>query len=413
MSDLEEEPPDQKTAAVPADSRERRHRGWLWIVVLAIALAAGYRLFPAVTQGQARSASTGNASQTRSVPVVAVAARTGDMGVYLSGLGVASALNTVTVRSRVDGQLISVAFREGQLVQKGDLLAELDPRPFQVQLTQAEGQSAKDEATRKDAQIDLDRYQSLFKQGLIPKQQVDSQVAVLNNAQGALESDRGQIESARLNLVYTRIEAPITGRVGLRLVDPGNIVHAADQTGLVVITQIQPIAVVFSIPEDNLPQVLDHIRRGDHLEVVAYDRDVKNKLATGALLSVDNQIDQTTGTVKLKAEFPNKDSRLFPNQFVNARLLIDTLRHAVIVPSAAIQRSPQSTFVYAVNPADDTVSPRDVTVRLSAGDETAVLNGITSGDLVVTDGVDKLQPGTRVALQKPPAATNASQVAVP
>ena len=386
--------------APPSDAKRRTPRWWLWLTVIAVITLSGYLLFPRATQGQAKSAAPAQGS--RGVPVMAVAARTGDMGVYLTGLGVATALNTVTVRSRVDGQLINVAFHEGQLVNQGDLLAEIDPRPFQVQLTQAEGQAAKDEATLKNAQLDLERYQSLAEQGLIPKQQLDTQAATLSGVVGALKSDQGQIDNAKLNLVYTRITAPISGRVGLRLVDSGNIVHATDQNGLVVITQIQPIAVVFTIPEDSLPQVMEHVRHGERPQVLAFDRDLKKTLATGSLLTVDNQIDQTTGTVKLKAEFPNTDAALFPNQFVNARLLVDTVHKVVIVPTAAIQRSPQSTFVYVVKP-DGTVSTCDVTVRLTVGDNTGILHGVAPGDLVVTDGVDKLQPGAKVTVQKPTA----------
>jgi multidrug efflux system membrane fusion protein len=281
------------------------------------------------------------------------------------------------------------------MVHQGDLLARVDPRPFEVQLTQANGQKAKDEATLKNGQLDLVRYQDLVQRGIIPKQQVDTQAAVVNQAEGAVQSDQGQIDSARLNLAYSRILAPISGRVGLRLIDPGNIVHATDAGGLVVITQIDPIAVVFTIAEDALPQVMRQVRNGAQLPVEAYDRDAKTKLATGTLLTVDNQIDQTTGTVKLKTVFQNSSNRLFPNQFVNARLLVDTVRDTVIVPSAAIQRSPQSTFVYVVKP-DKSVEMRNVDVRLTEGEDTAIKSGVSVGEVVVTDGVDKLQQGTKV-----------------
>jgi multidrug efflux system membrane fusion protein len=366
--------------------------------VLFMAVASAYLVSQRVTQGQAKTPP--QAAGPRAVPVVAAHARSGNMGVYLTGLGTATALNTVTVRSRVDGQLINVAFREGQMVQQGDLLAELDPRPFQVQLTQAEGQAAKDEATLKNTQLDLERDRDLFGKGILPKQQLDTQSSLVNQAEGAARTDLGQVESAKLNLVYARITAPISGRVGLRLVDPGNIVHATDQNGLIVITQVDPIAVIFTIAEDSLPDVMQRANGGAGLEVDAYDRDLTRKIATGKLLTVDNQIDQTTGTVKLKAEFPNKNSALFPNQLVNARLRVDTLRNVVIVPSAAIQHSPRSTFVYVVKD-DNTVETRDVTVRLTDGDETAVTSGVTASEVVVTDGVDKLQPGTRVGVQSP------------
>jgi multidrug efflux system membrane fusion protein len=322
---------------------------------------------------------------------------TRDVGVYLTGLGTVTAFNTVTVRTRVDGQLNEVAFREGQLVHKGDLLAQIDPRPFQVQLVQAEGQKAKDEAALKDAQLDLQRYQVLVQQDSIPRQQLDAQVASVHQLEATLTTDQGQIEAAQLNLVYSRIAAPISGVVGLRLVDPGNIVHATDTNGLVVVAQLQPIAVVFTIPADQLPRVLPQIRAGRQLVVEAYDRDLKNKLATGSVLAVDNQIDQSTGTIRLKGVFPNQDSALFPNQFVNARLLVDTLRATVTVPSAAIQRSPQSTFVYVVKP-DSTVELRSVEVQLTEGDQVSIRRGVSPGDVVVVDGTDRLQPGAKVAV---------------
>jgi len=261
----------------------------------------------------------------------------------------------------------------------------------------------------KNTQLDLSRYSDLFAKGLIPKQQLDTQAATLDQYEGGLKSDRGQIDSARLNLSYARITAPISGRIGLRLVDPGNIVHATDQTGLVVITQIDPIGVLFTIPEDSLGQVLPRLRAGEHLEVDAYDRDLKKKIAAGTLITVDNQIDQSTGTVKLKAQFPNGNGALFPNQFVNARLLVNTIRGALIVPSAAVQLSPRSKFIYVVKP-DSTVDARDVVVRLTEGDDTVIASGVAPGDVVVTDGVDKLQQGTTVSAQIAPAKPEGATV---
>ena len=399
-----EEPPESQTEA-PAKRR------WPWVVgIIAVVLLALFALTRSGNNKKSAAEAEKKMAASRVIPVVGAAAKTGDLDVYLTGLGTVTALNTVTVRSRVDGQLVRVAFREGQLVRQGDLLAEIDPRPFQVQLMQAEGQRGKDEAALANARLDLARLESLVKQDLISRQQFDTQTATVRQLEAAVKSDQGQVESAKLNLTYSRITAPIGGTVGLRLVDMGNMVHANDPNGLLVITQIQPITVVFTIPADQLSAVLKQVKAGRQLPVDAFDRDMKNKLATGTLLALDNQIDQTTGTVKIKATFPNENSALYANQFVNARLLVDTLRGVVLIPTAAIQRSPQSTFVYVVKP-DATVDMRDVEVQLTQGNDTAISKGIAAGETVVTDGVDKLQPGTKVALVTPgsPAASPREQ----
>ncbi|PYT65867.1 MAG: multidrug transporter subunit MdtA, partial [Acidobacteria bacterium] len=342
--------------------------------------------------GRGKGGSGGMGMGNFVVPVVVATAQRGDLPVYFNGLGTVTAFNTVTVRSRVDGQIINVAFKEGQYVHEGDLLVQIDPRPFQVQLEQAEGQLAKDQAQRKDAEVNLGRYQLLFKEGVIPQQQLDTQAALVGQFDGSIKSDQSQVDNAKLQLTYCRITAPISGRVGLRLIDPGNIVHATDANGLIVIAQLQPIAVLFSLPQDDLPQVNAKLRAGVQLNVDAFDRDDTQKIASGKLLTIDNQIDPTTGTYKLKSIFNNADNALFPNQFVNVHLLVDTKHDLTIVPAPAIQRGPQGTYVYAVG-SDNTVKIRPVTIAQTTGNRIGLSSGVNAGDIVVIDGQDKLQDG--------------------
>ena len=386
----------QKPAEPPSP---KKSSGWVWVALLLIACGAAYFWYPKLT-GTAEAQSQNKKSDKsggRAVPVIASAARQGDMPVYLDGLGSVTAFNTVTVRTRVDGEIVKIAFTEGQLVKKDDLLVEIDPRPFQVQLEQAEATKARDVALLQNALIDETRYKVLFGQEAIPKQQLDTQVATVAQYQATVKSDQAMIDNAKLQLVYSKITSPLTGRIGLRLVDQGNMVHATDVNGLVVITQLQPIAVLFNIAEDSLPAVRKKMQSGE-LHIDAYDRDSKKKLAQGKLLTIDNQIDQSTGTVRFKGQFENQDDSLFPNQFVNARLLLDMRHNAVIIPTAAIQRSPQSTFVYVVK-ADNTAEVRTIVSTLTEGDEAAVDNGLAPGENVVIDGVDKLQQGTKVSVR--------------
>jgi multidrug efflux system membrane fusion protein len=387
----------RETAAAEVGPRPVRSRRARWLVVIAVLMAAGYWVVQRAAVTPAPAAQPA-AKRVPLVPVVAAAARQGDLPVYLTALGSVTAFNTVTVKSRVDGQLIKVAFQEGQMVHAGGLLAEIDPRPFQVQLAQAEGQLARDQAQLKDARLNLERSRELLARELIAKQLVDDQVAAVGQAEGATKVDQALIENAKLQLTYCRITAPISGRVGLRLVDVGNMVHANDQNGLVVITQVEPIAVVFTIPEDNLPPISRKLDAGARLPVEAYDRAGQTKLAAGTLLTADNQIDQSTGTVRLKAVFQNDDHALFPNQFVNVRLLLDVRAGAVTVPAAAIQRGPQGAFVYVVQ-SDHTVEVRPVTPGPTAGNTTAIDAGVSAGDIVVIDGVDKLRPGASVEVK--------------
>jgi len=330
------------------------------------------------------------------LPVAIAPVRTADFNVYLNALGNVTPRSTVTVRPRVDGQLARVLFKEGQMVKAGDVLAEIDPKPFEVQVTQASGQMARDQAQLANAQIDLERYRTLLAQDSIAQQQVDTQAALVRQYQGTIEADRGAVDNAKLQLSYTKIKAPVGGRTGLRQVDAGNMVKQADTNGIVVITEIDPIDVVYAIAEDKLAAIRRRSRDGAAaMPVDAYDRDGRVKLASGKVLTIDNQIDPTTGTVKVKAEFPNPDAALFPQQFVNVRMLVDTLKGATVLPTAALQRGSVGAFVYRVND-DNTVSVKPVKLGPSEGETTVVESGVAPGERVVVDGLDKLKDGAQI-----------------
>src|SRR5262245_6304883 len=399
MTDADRRPASARftqAEGVTTQLRAMSRRWWFWAGALVVVFVL-YRLVTGLGRS-GQSSDAADAIHNQSVPVSAAPAKRGALNLYLTEIGTVTPFKTVTVHTRVDGELVRVLFKEGQMVKQGDLLAEIDPRPFQVQLTQAEGQMARDRASLVNARSQLDRYKQLYAQNIVAKQDLDNQLSQAGQYEGAVKNDQGLIDSAKLNLTYSQITAPISGRVGLRLVDPGNIVHAADTQGLLVITQLQPIAVIFSIPEDDLPRVETAIRTTPQLPVQAYDRSLKTMLATGTLLTLDNQIDQSTGTVKLKASFPNEDNALFPNQFVNAKLLVETKHDAVLIPSAAVQRSSQGSFVYVVKP-NQTVDMRMVRVSAAQNGTAAIESGLSPGELVVVDGTDKLRQGSRVSVQ--------------
>jgi len=395
--------------------KKRKGRWVLLLLIVGTLVYGGYRWWPMVKSAAADAAhGTDNNGGGRGrggrggrgggvggrVAVVTIPARKTDMPIYLRGLGTAIAYNTVTVRSRVDGQVVHIAFKEGQFVQQGDLLAEIDKRPFEVQLAQAKGQLARDQALLLSANQEQKRNQLLLDKGLIPRQQFDTQAAAVGQYEGAIQTDQAQIDSANLQITYSRIIAPISGQIGLRQVDEGNIVRAADPGGLVVITQLQPISLLFSIPEDNLSDVLRKLRAGQQLRVEAWDHDDVKKIADGFLLTADNQIDPTTGTSKLKAVFDNKNNVLYPNQFVNVRLLIDVLKDAIVVPASTVQRGSQGTFLYVIKD-NQTAEMRPVTIRNTEGNDVALSSGVAGGEMVVLEGMDKINDGARVDVQTP------------
>ncbi|MSP28204.1 MAG: MdtA/MuxA family multidrug efflux RND transporter periplasmic adaptor subunit [Methylococcales bacterium] len=377
------------------NARTFRWRVWLLLVLLAASIAAYFFIHPFNSDAAQKADNKPDKKGKGVSSVTAEPVTLADVPVYLNGLGTVTALRTVTVKSRVDGELLDVHYKEGAMVQAGYLLADIDPRNFQIQLMQAEGQLLRDEALLNNARLDADRYKTLLAQDSIAAQQVATQESLVKQYQGTVATDKAVVANAKLQLSYTKITAPISGRLGLRLVDQGNIIKASDTTGLAVITQIQPITVVFTLPEDAIPAVMQHSTQGKTLAIEAFDRSGKNKLATGQLLAVDNQIDPSTGTVKLKSQFANTDGALFVNQFVNVRLLMDTLHSVTIIPSASVQNGEEGSFVYVLKD-DDTVTVRLIKLGVVQGENVTVLEGLKAQELVVIDGTDKLREGAKV-----------------
>jgi membrane fusion protein, multidrug efflux system len=395
-------------------NRPRRARIWVWVLVIAVLLAVGYGLVirkSGVKQRAANSARAAAASAA-AVPVKLATVENGRINVTIRTIGTVTAFNTVTVQSRVGGELQKVAFSDGQKVNEGDLLAQIDPRTYQVQLEQAQGTQKQNEAQLRNAQTNLQRYQLLYKQNSIAKQQVDAQVALVQQFLGTEKSDQAAVDNAKLQLDFTRITAPITGRLGLRMVDQGNLIAANSTTGLVVITQTQPISVIFTLPQSQLPDVLAQRAAGKQLAVDLYDRDDRNKIASGELMAIDNQIDVATGTLKLKARFANQDESLFPNQFVNVRLHVSSNDSALVAPTMAVQQGSIGSFVYLVN-QDNKVHVQPVVTGTVDGPNVGIKSGLSAGQRVVIEGVDRLREGATVSVVAPAPVASTPAASAP
>ena len=398
--------PDHPPLPPGQEEPPRRRRHWaIWAAALCLLCGGGFLLSQRSSAPQSKGAKSRRGPAA--IPVSVVQVKQGNIGVYISALGTVTPVYTVTVTSRVVGELVSVHYREGQIVHKGDLLAVIDSRPYQAVLTQAEGQLARDQALLKNAYIDLDRYKMIYEQHAIPEQQLATQQATVDQDQGTVKLDQGNLDAAEVNVEYTKITAPIDGRVGLRQVDPGNIVQANGTAALLTIAQLQPITVIFTMAEDYISDVAPQMRAGRKLRVDALDRENQTEMAQGTVLTIDNQIDATTGTVKVRASFANRDYNLFPNEFVNAKLLVKTLNNVNLIPMASIQRNNEVAFVYVVN-TNDTVQARNVTIATSDGN-TAAVTGVNPGETIVTDGFDKLEDGVKVSIRKPVGSQTASQ----
>lgn len=400
-------------SAPAADRPGTARKIWPWL--LAIIIVAAAVAFVLHRNGAAPE-KTGRKSALdgRPIPVVTAKVQRRDVDRYLDALGTVTPRNSVIVKSRVDGELMKLYFKEGEMVQAGDLLAQIDPRAFEAQLAQAQGQLARDQALLNNALLDLERYKTLLAQDSIAKQQTDTQAALVQQYRGAIAVDKAQVDTAKLQLAYSRITAPISGRVGLRQVDPGNIISSAEANGIVSIAQLQPITVLFTIPEDNLPAVLARMKLDKAVPVEAFDRSQTHKLASGKLLTIDNQIDPTTGTIKLRAQFQNDENTLYPNQFVNIRMLVNVDENAIVIPMPALQRGRNGDYVYVVN-QDGTVALRNIKIGHISGETVVVTSGLEPGETVVIDGADKLRDGAKVKpeLKDAPAVAGTAEAAAP
>jgi multidrug efflux system membrane fusion protein len=392
-------------AEPPGFGEQKKSHWWIWVILIAV-IVIGVIIYYKEKSAADAAAAAKAAQAPRAVAVVTTTARNGSIGDYVEALGTVTPVYTVSITARVQGQIMEVHYKEGQTVHKGDALIDIDPRPYQAALTQAQGQLAHDSAVLAEAKIDLDRYQQAFNQNAIAGQQVDDQQQMVKQDEGTVQNDQGTVANAQVNLVYCHITSPIDGRVGLRLVDPGNIVQGGSTNPLVVVTQIQPITVIFNVAEDYLPKIQKQMKQGTKLSVDALDRTQEQKIASGVVSTLDNEVDTTTGTVKLRATFANTDEALFPNQFVNAKLLLDTENNVTLVPAAAIQRNAQGAFVYVVK-SDETASVRTVTAGTTDGTNT-VIQGVSPGEIVVINGFDKLQDGAKVTTRSPQSGTGSS-----
>src|SRR5580693_5703380 len=389
-------------------TKPRSRRGLVLTTILALLVVAGVVWW----SRQASAPQPGGGRSSGPMSIVPEVVGKGDIGINLNALGTVASLATVTIRSQISGYLIKIDFKEGDEVKKGDLIAQIDSRPYEATLAQAKGQLARDEAMLKGAQVDLTRYQGLAAQNAVSHQTLDTQIALVGQDQGTVEADRATVKSAEVNLQYCRIVSPLDGRVGLRQVDQGNYVTPGDANGLVVITQLQPMSVLFTVPEDNLQAIAKRIQSGAVLPATALDRTGTSKIADGSLQTFDSQIDPTTGTIKLRAQFPNDDRLLYPNQFVNIRLLLDTHKDVTTMSTAGIQRGAPGTFVYLVN-ADSTVSVRPVKLGVTDGDRVELLSGLAQGDRIVIDGADKLRDGAKIVIRSETTPTQTTNPAQP